>query len=199
MGNNMKYLKQFVISFAVCLFAIPLALTISAFTGSKTVELFYRDIKVKIDGEELILKDANGEIIEPFIIDGTTYLPVRAIAEAVGYNVGWDNENNTAVLDKRQSELKAELSNYRPARNDTILLSVTGKDYEGLPYIARCYYRTTQTEYIGVVGRDPCEIRISSATIDHEVPIIIIIDDELNYEQYKIYTSFTPTAASSLG
>ena len=35
---------------------------------------------------------------EPFIYDGTTYLPVRAVGEAVGKTVGWDGKTNTVTL-----------------------------------------------------------------------------------------------------
>jgi len=40
-------------------------------------------------------QDANGNYVEPFIIDGTTYLPVRGISNALNLGVGWDGENNT--------------------------------------------------------------------------------------------------------
>jgi hypothetical protein len=33
----------------------------------------------------------SGASVEPFIINGTTYLPVRAVAEALGMEVRWDN------------------------------------------------------------------------------------------------------------
>ena len=61
---------------------IALALSVSASTGTVTKELSYSDIKITLDGEELIPSDANGNYVEPFIIDGTTYLPVRGIASA---------------------------------------------------------------------------------------------------------------------
>ena len=43
-------------------------------------------------------KDANGNTVEPFIIDGTTYLPVRAVSNALGLNVGWDDATSTVSL-----------------------------------------------------------------------------------------------------
>ncbi|MDD6483882.1 MAG: stalk domain-containing protein [Clostridiales bacterium] len=64
---------------------------------AKTVEeqitVYYKDIKINIDGEPL---DTTGA--EPFIYDGTTYLPVRKISEAVGKNVQWDGTTNTVSL-----------------------------------------------------------------------------------------------------
>lgn len=61
-------------------------------------QLYYNDIKVRLNGKVLDLKDANGKKVEPFIIDGTTYLPVRAVGEALGLNVSWDGATQTVVL-----------------------------------------------------------------------------------------------------
>ena len=62
------------------------------------VELIYRDIKITLDGDELIPKDAQGNVVEPFIIGGTTYLPVRGISNALGFDVDWNDETSTVIL-----------------------------------------------------------------------------------------------------
>ncbi|MBE7055339.1 MAG: hypothetical protein E7392_04415 [Ruminococcaceae bacterium] len=72
--------------------------TVFADNISKTVTAIYNDIKIMIDGEEIIPKDVNGNTVEPFIIDGTTYLPVRAVASALGKDVNWDGETNTVFI-----------------------------------------------------------------------------------------------------
>lgn len=65
---------------------------------SETAELFYNNIKIVMNGKEIQPKDANGTYVEPFIINGTTYLPVRGIASALDLNVEWDGNTNTVVL-----------------------------------------------------------------------------------------------------
>ncbi len=75
-----------------------LAFTASAVANSVQATLHYRDIKITMNGDALTPKDAAGNVVEPFIIDGTTYLPVRAVAEALGLEVNWDNETSTVVL-----------------------------------------------------------------------------------------------------
>lgn len=62
----------------------------------KTLE--YKNIQVSLDGKKLDLKDATGNAVEPFMLDGTNYLPVRALAEALGLDVSWDGSANTVVL-----------------------------------------------------------------------------------------------------
>lgn len=61
-------------------------------------EIEYRDIKVSLDGEILNLRDAKGNVIEPFMFDGTNYIPARPLAEALGLEVAWDGETNTIKL-----------------------------------------------------------------------------------------------------
>lgn len=70
----------------------------AATTGKKNVKLTYRDIKIKIDGQEITPKDANGKVVEPFIISGTTYLPIRAVGSALGAIVNWYPKTDTVDL-----------------------------------------------------------------------------------------------------
>lgn len=66
--------------------------------GSRLAELCYDNIKIKLDGKEIIPKDANGNVVEPFTIDGTTYLPVRGISSSLGLEVGWNEQTKTVEL-----------------------------------------------------------------------------------------------------
>lgn len=66
--------------------------------GTAAKSATYRDIAIVINGVLVTPKDAAGNTVEPFIIDGTTYLPVRAISEALGLSVQWDGDTNTVTL-----------------------------------------------------------------------------------------------------
>lgn len=81
-----------------CLAVVLLSVGVAATVETRTAELYYKNIKISLNGEEIIPRGANGDAIEPFIIDGTTYLPVRGIASALGLNVGWDSATNTVLL-----------------------------------------------------------------------------------------------------
>ena len=63
-------------------------------------------VKIVIDGTEITPRDANGKRVDPIIIDGTTYLPVRAVAEALGKEVYWDGPNYTVYLGKMEGRLE---------------------------------------------------------------------------------------------
>jgi hypothetical protein len=85
---------------AVMAMLLLVVLTLGAMSAAVTgpAELWYNDIKITLDGEEIVPKDAAGNIVSPFIIDGTTYLPVRAVAQAVDLDVEWDEISNTVKL-----------------------------------------------------------------------------------------------------
>ncbi|MDR3277307.1 MAG: hypothetical protein LBT12_00920 [Oscillospiraceae bacterium] len=65
---------------------------------TQNIAATYRDIKIYIDLTLITPKDANGAVVEPFISNGTTYLPVRAVAEALGKEVSWDGGTSSVYI-----------------------------------------------------------------------------------------------------
>lgn len=59
------------------------------------------DFTIVIDGQERVFKNVNGEVVDPVLYNGTTYLPVRAIGELMGKTVYW-------YEDQKKIELKDE-------------------------------------------------------------------------------------------
>lgn len=55
-------------------------------------------ITIKYNGEVQEMKDANGNRVYPISYEGTTYLPVRAVANLLGIEVNWDGATNTVWL-----------------------------------------------------------------------------------------------------
>lgn len=82
-----------------------------ATVGSETIEAFFRDIKIVMDGRTLNPADESGKVVEPFIVDGTTYLPVRAISNALGIKIDWDNDTNTIYLGEKSDKEVVQLDN----------------------------------------------------------------------------------------
>ena len=71
-----------------------------AFAYTNYIEAVYNDINIVVDG-----KKVNPDS-EPFISDGTTYLPVRAVAEALDKPVYWDGETSTVYIGKYSGSLE---------------------------------------------------------------------------------------------
>ena len=88
-------LKGIVLGIVIGVMLVPTAF---AAIGTVTKDLSYDDIKISLNGKMIEPKDANGNKIEPFIIEGTTYLPVRAVGDALGLNVEWEATSKTVLL-----------------------------------------------------------------------------------------------------
>lgn len=97
MGKKLEW-KSFSTGVLAAALVVGMAGTAFAASRLETKELYYNDIKILLNGKELRPTDANGSAVEPFVIDGTTYLPVRAVGEAMGLNVDWDGKTQTVVL-----------------------------------------------------------------------------------------------------
>ena len=78
--------------------------TVLATTGTKTIEVAYNNIKICMDGEMIDPKDANGQTVEPFIYNGTTYLPVRAVGTVIGKDVSWDGVEKVVYLGAKPND-----------------------------------------------------------------------------------------------
>ncbi len=94
--------------------------TAYATVGKRTAEINYSNISVTLDGEKVNLVDANGNSVEPFAIDGTTYLPVRAVANALGLEVMWDASTNTVKLSTIPHYEKPQKDGFSVGTNQTL-------------------------------------------------------------------------------
>lgn len=66
--------------------------------ATEMIEVEYSNIKVYKDNVLCELKDANGSVIEPFIYNGTTYMPVRGTANLADMQVTWDGLTQSVYL-----------------------------------------------------------------------------------------------------
>lgn len=99
-----KTLKGYLLGF------LSAAVLVSGITYASDTTTLYNvianGIKIIIDGKQLNPTDANGNKVEPIIYNGTTYLPVRAVANALGKAVYWDGPNYTVYLGNMDGGLK---------------------------------------------------------------------------------------------
>ena len=98
MKKGTRRWKDMLLGAVLTLVLSCMVVPVLAYSGSRNDSLYFNNIKVTLDGSTLALRDSTGATVEPFIIDGTTYLPVRAIAEALGLDVAWDSASSTVRL-----------------------------------------------------------------------------------------------------
>ncbi|MBR3084737.1 MAG: hypothetical protein IKH03_09295 [Oscillospiraceae bacterium] len=89
-------LVSFLAGVVAALLLVALPLTALASDGSLTLTI--HPIRVLVNGEVFQPKDVNGKDVLVFTYDGTTYAPLRALAEAYGLEVGYDAQNKIATV-----------------------------------------------------------------------------------------------------
>jgi len=125
------------------IFALLISMLLLTFTAANT--FYNRTIEVRdgitilIDGEVFEPKDVNGDPVEVFVYDGTTYVPIRALTEKFGKTVKYDDETDTASIDTPENSLI--LYTYFINRfNDNIkIVNLCDKIYDEV-YVEFCKY-----------------------------------------------------------
>ncbi len=84
--------------------AILISLPVSALASSGKLTLEVAPIQIQVNGEAFRPVDANGNAVMVFTYNGTTYAPLRALAEAYGLEVGYDAARNTATVGQPLSD-----------------------------------------------------------------------------------------------
>lgn len=67
----------------------------------------YPGVSIYMDDTKLNPTDANGKPVEVFIYNGTTYLPVRAVSEALGQVVQWEGSTRSVYIGKHTGTVPA--------------------------------------------------------------------------------------------
>lgn len=102
-GNH--NIRFFLMGVLTTLLVLGLAVPALA-VATKTIDVS-TGVSIYIDDVKLNPTDAAGNPVEPFIYNGTTYLPVRAVSEAVGKPVQWDGSTYSVYLGKHSSDTPA--------------------------------------------------------------------------------------------
>ena len=89
-------MKKFLSGFLVGILLVGVSISALAITGTMTIEV--APINVQVNGEVFAPTDVNGKEVPVFAYGGTTYAPLRALAEAYGLEVGYDAEKNMATV-----------------------------------------------------------------------------------------------------
>lgn len=97
------------ILFTLVLIGLPV--TALAVSNGFTIECY--PIKVLVNGEVFQPKDAKGNNALVFTYNGTTYAPLRALAEAYGLEVGYDGSRNLATVNSPKDQNTVESGTFK--------------------------------------------------------------------------------------
>ncbi|CAM4443484.1 stalk domain-containing protein [Paenibacillus tarimensis] len=74
-------------------------------TGLQKITAYLNhDIKFELNGSSWTPLNADGSKATPITYDGNTYLPARAVAEAVGTEIGWSSPTKTVFIGQGAAE-----------------------------------------------------------------------------------------------
>ena len=135
-------IKSFISGVLCTVLTLSFAFTVLAAT-TKSIDIL-PGINISIDGKEFVPTDVNGNIVEVFSYNGTTYVPLRAVSQAFGKKVGWEGQTKTAIIET-------------PEELRTIYMTRTGKKYH---FDGTCnggdYFETTLEQALKI-GLEPCD------------------------------------------
>ncbi|RIX50774.1 hypothetical protein D3P08_18910 [Paenibacillus nanensis] len=89
------------------------------------------EIQVKVDGTPVQLRDVNGNAIAPIMYKDANYFPIRAISDALGVAVDYDQESKTIILGEKVDGVSiADGFDSRYHTKDPNHTTYKGKDYK---------------------------------------------------------------------
>lgn len=89
-------MKKFLSGFLAGVLVVGASISALAIAGNMTIEVY--PINIQVDGAVFAPTDVDGKEVPVFAYQGTTYAPLRALAEAYGLEVGYDAEKNMATV-----------------------------------------------------------------------------------------------------
>lgn len=117
---------------AALVLSLVLAVPATAALSKKTIEV-YTGASIYIDGVELNPTDVNGNPVETFVYNGTTYVPLRAVSQSLGKAVSYDGATQSVYIGAApgvKQYLPSILEPYQSERfNALTAISMAGQKY----------------------------------------------------------------------
>lgn len=114
-------IKGFVLGAVVTAMALGMTFTASA---GRSIKVDDGQIGIKINKANFTILNTKGVEVTPFVYEGTTYVPLRSFCEALGLDVEYDEETNTAIITQKNvstsyiSEKEAKQAAFDAAKVD---------------------------------------------------------------------------------
>ena len=200
----------------ILMFVLFLTTSYAENTYRKTITVT-SGVNVEFNNEAIDMTDANGKAVEAFIYNGTTYVPIRAVSNAFGADIGYDRNTQTISvyddfteiliaaykLDCTISVCMTELEVYRAAINNNAFWTAPAeKSKEAQAFIDR------DTEMLKTLSEDNgCYHLLSEQLLptynefiksyQQAVKSYAVMYNQRNYSDEKLWTPFAENETSA--
>ncbi|TCZ78113.1 hypothetical protein E0485_08260 [Paenibacillus albiflavus] len=134
------------------------------------------DLKIRVNGTVAQLNDAKGSAILPITYNDTTYLPVRAVANALQVAVGFDEEKQEVLLGEKVNgtPLNAENFDNYTYTKDPAQTTYNNKNYKEAYY----YHESGAPTLIITPNKKYQTLHLKIAAIDKDLTKFEIRDND---------------------
>lgn len=93
--KKLKFLRRFTFALIAVIFVLGIAVPAASASN----------IRVFVEGTLITPRDVQGRVVNPIVIDGMTFLPIRAIGEAFDREIEWDGATQTVFVGRRPARM----------------------------------------------------------------------------------------------
>lgn len=97
--KKVHQIRDFLIGALTMALLMSILVPAIAATPKKTITVS-SDVTIFVDGVEMKPTDVNGNPVETFLYNGTTYVPLRAVSQYLGKAVKWDGTTRRVYIGK---------------------------------------------------------------------------------------------------
>lgn len=124
--------QGFLLGMLVMALMMGLLIPAGAASTKKTITVT-TGVPIYVDGVEMKPTDANGNPVETFLYNGTTYVPLRAVSQYLGKAVKWDGSSRSVYIGKAPGEVQYLLDVCPPYQSDELnqptTMTIAGQKY----------------------------------------------------------------------
>lgn len=171
----------------ILMFTLFLTGAFAANTYQKSINVEY-GINLNIEGASPTLTDVNGKSVQPFVYDGTTYVPIRAVSENLGASVQYDSASNTAYI-HNDAVRAAQYAYMIKATLDDIYMEMTSLRDDIALDMASLDYHSDQYNYLSTRYDSIKSMGELYEDIDNK--LVIEVNDTAFSDFSSIYDTYT--------
>ncbi|MEN6326283.1 MAG: stalk domain-containing protein, partial [Syntrophomonas sp.] len=116
-----KSFRAFMAGFLLCALLMGSIATAMAAGDIPINAILSGTIKMKLFGQDFAPRETNGTYIQPISYGGRTYLPVRALAEALNVPINWDQATSTLWIGGKNEVVPIDNTTLYEDKSRTIL------------------------------------------------------------------------------